>query len=186
MRIPDLLLTPAVIRFASCEPLLEPLTLHNLLLGKSAHINALTGETLSFDGDYDADGPHLDQVISGGETGPHARPTHIDWERQIRDQCTGAGVAYFRKQIGEWKSVCEMSEAEIDACYWPAPERHPEATRKAKVRSIVMHRDGEIFDDPAAAGAFLQGKGAMQMFRVGRRRAGHLLDGREHHEFPRG
>jgi protein gp37 len=183
-RIPYLLATPAARRFASCEPLLGQIALHNLPLGQSGHVNALTGETLSFEGDYDPDGSRLDQIISGGETGPDARPTHIDWERALRDQCAAAGVAYFRKQVGVWKAVCEMSEEEIDACYWPAPERYPEATRKPKVRSITMHRDGEIFDDPAAAGAFLQGKGAMQMFRVGRRRAGHLLDGREHHEFP--
>ncbi|WP_157234958.1 DUF5131 family protein [Methylosinus sp. LW4] len=130
--------------------------------------------------------PGLDQIISGGETGPDARPTHIDWERPLRDQCAAAGVAYFRKQIGEWKAVCEMSEEEIDACYHPAPESAPDATRRAKVRSIVMHRDGTVFDNPIAPGAFEGGKGAMTMFRVGRRRAGHLLDGKEHHEFPRG
>lgn len=188
-RIPDLLATPAVVRFVSVEPMLGPVNLSEIDIdGDSAitPLRAWSKEELSEAwGEPVAVGqPALDMVITGGETGAGARPTHIDWERSIRDQCSAAGVAYFRKQVGEWKAVCEMSEEEIDACYFPAPAKYPEAARRERIRSIVMHSDGTIFNDPSAGGAFAQGKGAMQMFRVGKTRAGHLLDGREHHEFP--
>ena len=41
-------------------------------------------------------------VITGGETGRHARPMHPDWPRHDRDQCRDAGVKFFFKQWGEW------------------------------------------------------------------------------------
>jgi len=44
--------------------------------------------------------PSLDWVIVGGESGPKARPMHIDWVRGVRDQCAVAGVPFFFKQWG--------------------------------------------------------------------------------------
>lgn len=41
----------------------------------------------------------LSWLISGGESGPHARPSHPDWHRAARDQCAAAGVAFFMKQM---------------------------------------------------------------------------------------
>ncbi len=41
-------------------------------------------------------------VICGGESGPNARPTHIEWARSLRDQCAAANVPFFFKQWGEW------------------------------------------------------------------------------------
>jgi protein gp37 len=75
VRIPQLLSTPAAVRFLSCEPLLGPLDL-------LATIN------------------RLDWVIVGGESGPHARVMAPAWARSIRDQCLAAGVAHFFKQWG--------------------------------------------------------------------------------------
>lgn len=46
--------------------------------------------------------PAIDWVITGGESGPRARPAHPDWFRSLRDQCAVAGVAYHHKQNGEW------------------------------------------------------------------------------------
>lgn len=48
-------------------------------------------------------GPHsrlISWVITGGESGSHARPSHPEWFRSLRDQCVAAGVAYFAKQMG--------------------------------------------------------------------------------------
>jgi protein gp37 len=42
----------------------------------------------------------IDWVIVGGESGPRHRPMHLDWARQIRDDCRCWGVAFFLKQIG--------------------------------------------------------------------------------------
>lgn len=41
-------------------------------------------------------------LISGGESGHHARPSHPDWHRMARDYCQKHGIAYFFKQWGEW------------------------------------------------------------------------------------
>src|SRR5207247_3370894 len=73
-RIDALRAVPAAIRFLSIEPLLGPLP--------SLHLAG------------------IDWVIVGGERGPGHRPPQPDWIRDIRDQCVGAGVAFFFKQWG--------------------------------------------------------------------------------------
>jgi protein gp37 len=73
-RVSDLREVPAALRFLSVEPLLGPLP--NL---------DLTG---------------IDWVITGGESGPGARPVSLDWVTTIRDACSDAGVAFFFKQWG--------------------------------------------------------------------------------------
>jgi protein gp37 len=62
------------VKFLSLEPLLGPLEDLNL-----------------------AD---IDWVITGGESGPGARPMKAAWVRSIRDQCEAAGVAFHFKQWG--------------------------------------------------------------------------------------
>jgi protein gp37 len=100
-RIPDLLATPAAVRFLSCEPLLGPVDLsrwlkpcqcggmfsrsHNPRRGCPRH-NALAREH------------QLHWVIAGCESGPGARPCDVAWLRSLRDQCAAAGVAFFAKQ----------------------------------------------------------------------------------------
>lgn len=89
-RIPDLMATPAAIRFLSCEPLLGPLS--------------LTREWGAYqDGN---DSPirkrwlnGIDWIIAGGESGPGHRSMETDWARSLRDQCAEAGVAFFMKQM---------------------------------------------------------------------------------------
>jgi protein gp37 len=85
-RIPDLLHTPAAVRFISAEPLLGDIDLADHL----ALDTPLMG------------GIPLHWVIAGGESGPNARPMHPDWARSLRDQCAVAGVPFFFKQWGEW------------------------------------------------------------------------------------
>ncbi|MDP9351273.1 MAG: phage Gp37/Gp68 family protein [Chloroflexota bacterium] len=98
-RIPDLLETPAAIRFLSCEPLLGPVDLSPWLDTVCGHPcpEYLNGEDCACTvGSL----PRLDWVIVGGESGAKARPMHPDWARALRDQCQEAGVAYFFKQWG--------------------------------------------------------------------------------------
>ena len=90
-RIPDLLESPAAIRWVSAEPLLGPLDLRS----PSAHWQASDSS------------PGLDWIVVGGESGPGARPMHPDWARSIRDQCAAAGVAFHFKQWGEWAPAGE-------------------------------------------------------------------------------
>lgn len=73
-RINHLRRAPVQVRFLSIEPLLEDL------------------------GELFLDGVHW--VIVGGESGPKARPMHVDWARSIRRQCESAGVPFFFKQWG--------------------------------------------------------------------------------------
>lgn len=78
-RIPYLLESKAAVRFLSCEPLLGPL---DLPLDLAPWL------------------PSLDWVIIGGESGPGARPCHVEWIQDIVAQCQSAGVACFVKQTG--------------------------------------------------------------------------------------
>lgn len=65
------------VRFLSCEPLLGPLDLSQVL-----------------------GGGRINWVIVGGESGHRARPMDPGWARDIRDQCRQAGVPFFFKQWG--------------------------------------------------------------------------------------
>lgn len=72
-RVKNLRQVPAQVRFLSVEPMLGPVTLD------------LAG---------------IDWVITGGESGRHARPFDPAWALSVRDQCKAAGVAFFHKQNG--------------------------------------------------------------------------------------
>jgi protein gp37 len=99
-RIPLLLRTPAAVRFVSCEPLLQFVSLSSIYLGYNMCLNALNGTiaVLQSDKNY-RHYPALDWVICGGESGPGARPMKLEWARDLRDQCKQAGVPFFMKQI---------------------------------------------------------------------------------------
>jgi protein gp37 len=100
-RIPLLLKTPAAVRFVSCEPLLGPVNLNEL--PSASGIGRLLDSLSNAGCDPGALIPSkLDWVIVGGESGPHARPMHLDWARSLRDQCQAAKVPFFFKQWGEW------------------------------------------------------------------------------------
>ncbi|WP_294346906.1 phage Gp37/Gp68 family protein [Prosthecochloris sp.] len=103
-RIHSLLRTPAShYRFVSYEPalgLVDFTTFCYMLEQQSYDLNTLTGKVVT-NGGYFAI-PGIDLVIMGGESGPNARPMHLDWARSVRDQCSQAGVPFFFKQWGEW------------------------------------------------------------------------------------
>lgn len=97
-RIPDLLTTPAAVRFISAEPLLGPMDLRMLRYDGLTNIDALTGEhgvNLPLRGRS----PKLDQVIVGGESGPHHRDNNFEANaRSLLAQCRATGTAFFGKQ----------------------------------------------------------------------------------------
>jgi len=107
-RIPDLLATPAAVRWISAEPLLGPVSLESSL-GGTLWIGGQRGCNGTHRGPGGEDLHHhhddrckrgLDWVVAGGESGPGARPMHPAWARSIRDQCVSAGVPFFFKQWG--------------------------------------------------------------------------------------
>ena len=101
---------PAVVRFLSCEPLLERVDLRNVDMkpilkldrDPSPHapmcmLDALTGHMKGPDDMMDF---KIHWVIVGGESGKDARPFHLQWARRIVADCKATGAAVFVKQLG--------------------------------------------------------------------------------------
>lgn len=166
-RIPELLKIPARVRFLSCEPLLGAVDLRLGPYGRETRSIPAFGRTLRqylVAGEWTQEPPRfrpIDWVIAGGESGPGARPSHPDWFRSLRDQCTAAGVAYFFKQWGEW--------GPDDFCYVTESGATPPRQ--------WMYPDGQVLN--------WRGHGSTtQLLRYGKKAAGRLLDGRTWDEFP--
>lgn len=108
-RIPYLLETPAAVRWLSVEPMLEAVDLAKWVFNRQRVIDrAVHGPSLLNEDQADAVVSHpLAWVVTGGESGPNARPMHPDWARSIRDQCQAAGVAFFMKQMAKKAPIPE-------------------------------------------------------------------------------
>lgn len=104
IRIPELLATPAAVRFLSCEPLLGPVEFSNVT--HRADWKGVVGRPA-------LEGIHW--VIVGGESGKGYRAVDPDWVRSLRDQCVAAGVPYFLKQ---WGGPRPGGEALLDGQVW--------------------------------------------------------------------
>ena len=111
--VPKLLRVPAAVRFLSVEPMLGPVDIRGYMwpvcgwwVGRHksyAEAKAAGAECgLKRQSFVFADARHIDWVITGGESGSHARPSHPEWFRSLRDQCAAAGVPFLFKQWGEW------------------------------------------------------------------------------------
>lgn len=96
-RIPILLDTPAAVRFVSAEPLLGPINFRDLPMPKTGPFARGADR---FDPLHPGWSTHIDWIITGGESGPKARPCDVVWIRRIVDQCRDAGVPVFVKQLG--------------------------------------------------------------------------------------
>ncbi|MCW1985554.1 UNVERIFIED_ORG: protein gp37 [Sphingomonas sp. R1F5B] len=179
-RIPDLLATPAAVRFLSCEPLLGPVDLTDLTIrvrpGEEpcglAGLDALTGvhwdaeDTIP--GIYGNPDPCIDWVIVGGESGPGARPMHPDWARALRDQCAAAGVPFHFKQHGTWAEVFDRDRDDPD---WRDCGRWAHEYPKGRWLNL-------------AGGHGFHGERVLYVAPVGKKAAGRLLDGIEHNGMP--
>ena len=170
LRISHLLAVPAPIHFLSCEPSLGDVDLRTIIsrdgiLGPFVPFNALrsrsyvTGRAV----------PRIDWVIAGGESGPGARPSHPDWFRSLRDQCQDHGVAFFFKQWGDW--------VEVDGphCAAVSTERDPS--------DCWIEPDGQVHARAEHKGRFSAYSTSI-VRRVGKKKAGRLLDGRIWDELP--
>ncbi len=179
--IPKLLATPAAVRWISAEPLLRNIDLTHISqseddgddIGGWKHCdaiaswgNALTGEWFSAERrGYTLSGHErsfttakVDWVIVGGESGQNSRPMHPDWVRSLRDQCADAGVPFLFKQWGE---------------YLPAEDGEPPSYFRD-----AFGRVPEIWPKDMP--------GVHTLFRVGKKRAGRMLDGHLHNDYPGG
>jgi len=161
LRAPAILSIDAKVHVLSAEPLLGPLDLTNLDEGGGKSYNALTG-WLTFPRISPRYLPSMVQghtgkfgwVIAGGESGPGARPSHPSWFRSLRDACQTVNVPFFFKQWGEWIGVSDL--------------------RRLPGGGGPGFGDYDHCKQDVAADSV----------RVGKKKAGALLDGREHREFP--
>ncbi len=191
-KIPILLQIPAAVRFVSIEPMLEEIRLkQSWLLG------------YDFSGGLRIEKPRLDQIILGGESGPKARPMHPDWARSIRDQCVAAGVPFFFKQWGEYGVYGPNQH--FDVLHWRTKKikdayklLHPtdcciegwtDGSMPVNPKEVkLVKRDVKIVAVNRKTGEFEEGPGmshrAAEMARVGKKKAGCLLDGREWKQYP--
>lgn len=167
-RIPQLLrcrdLSPVL--FLSCEPLLGPVDLvypESLYPNGperccSGHECGCLGLPIEPPAYLHGSFGGVDWVIAGGESGPEARPTDPEWFRSIRNQCKGVGVPFLFKQWGEWVPSDHESVAKGDSVVMPYFLKDP------KLRE--------------------PGSSTIPVCRVGKSRAGRMLDGVLHDEFP--
>ena len=166
-RIPILLDTPAEVRFISIEPMIGAINLAKLEKDMSDgtrygyKMNGLTGVGYEYipDSSHEWKWAKLDWVIVGGETGANARPMHPDWVRSIQKQCKAANVPFFFKQWGEW-----TSEGAHPAGKWE-----------------MIGRCGKRLDEVKSSADLCW---VAYTAKVGKKRAGHLLDGVEYRQMP--
>ncbi|PNU03119.1 phage Gp37/Gp68 family protein [Novosphingobium guangzhouense] len=180
-RIPDLLSTPAAIRWLSCEPLLGPVDLTRVKrfpagTAEKEFINAVGGRmwtdqtglpnsdpSWAYPGRAFSEGRGLDWIVVGGESGKGARPMHPVWARSLRDQCASADVPFFFKQFGDWmpSELCRLG---------------------CSARDILIYDEtGKVWREAQDDGRWI---GDQAMCRVGKKRAGRHLDGVEHNGMP--
>lgn len=179
-RIPLLLSTPAAVRWVSAEPLLGPVSLKQLGSENPYLIDAIAGvmrstAPISLDPSPPEYLPHLDWVVVGGESGQNARPMHPDWARDLRDQCTAAGVPFLFKQWGEWapRSECYHTLTSGQA----AADIDPGATKWPCVRLTFKGNNGrDLANACDGDDCYMQ--------KVGKKLAGRLLDGVQHDGYP--
>ncbi|WP_454683961.1 DUF5131 family protein [Ancylobacter moscoviensis] len=171
-RVPDLLATPAAIRFVSAEPLLGSLNLRRIRIAPDHHtmLDALDGYAITDSiAGSGAERAKLNLAIVGGESGPAARPMHPDWARSLRDQCAAAGTAFFFKQWGSWEVAVDRESDDPD---W----------RLDYHRKLVDGGDTKWLN--LAGGCGFHGERFHVMRRVGKLNSGRLLDGVEHNAMP--
>jgi protein gp37 len=165
IRIPALCHTPAAVRFLSCEPLLGPVDLH--LTAEAPHVESRDPLVV---GSKVWRRP-IDWVIAGGESGHGARPMHPDWARSLRDQCADAHVPFLFKQWGEWAT---SEDSGIHNVAMSKTRWQYQSTRFAPDGTEYRANEPDLYSYP----------GMESMLRVGKGKAGRLLDGCTHDEFP--
>lgn len=164
-RVPELLATPAAIRFVSAEPLLGPIDFTDIPWPVDRPRFPDTDDISDARNALrQIEGTRLDWIIGGGESGQGARPMHPAWARSIRDQCAAAGVPFFFKQWGEWMPVKVVDTG--DGPFGIGDGADP----------LRAYPNIPVY--PA------RNMNGQDMWRVGKKRTGRLLDGIEHNAMP--
>jgi protein gp37 len=181
--IPDLLATPAAVRFLSAEPLLGPVD----FLSPIRDIFVGAGYGVESRQEFAEAALAKFWVIAGGESGPGARPMHPDWARSMRDRCQAAGVPFFFKQWGEWLIGEPSTKPDDDGNVFGLPisfQDSGEFDVNSDGEDIVFAAAVDEKEGPRPIWREYHGWQGHLIKRVGKKAAGALLDGREHKEWP--
>jgi protein gp37 len=196
IRIPQMFQTnPGYTYMCSYEPALGPVDFTNIDMG--AYLRSLGHKDaglhphdpqVRYDvlrghmkGPDDTGLPHLSGLLVGGETGKHARPPHPEWVRKTRDDCAAAGVPFFFKGWGEYSPYLN------EDWFTYGDESKPPHTWVNPMNgdygaAWLYDEDGWIHNH---TGDMPQDVDTVAILsRVGKPRAGRLLDGRTHDELP--
>jgi protein gp37 len=180
-RIPELLATPAAVRFVSAEPLIGPIYFDPLWLRASPSAMAASGRLPANAPAWTRIGSTaLDWIIVGGESGRGARPMHPGWARMIRDQCATAGVPFFFKQWGEWEPL--PADATVEPQQDAARKHAIAAWNRSEQRYRIIL--GSCVDHMQYGCAEGNEERSTYVRRVGKAAAGRLLDGVMHDAMP--
>lgn len=119
-------------------------------------------------------------MVCGGESGPQARPMHPSWAGWTRNWCKINKIPFFFKQWGEWMPVADLySDDGSDKAFeymdhWVA---QVEPNGYIPVMS-KFNEEGWCKYQPCPGSWF--------MAKVGKKRAGRLLDGEVWDQYPGG
>lgn len=103
----------------------------------------------------------LHWVVVGGESGrkdQQVRPMHPDWPISLRDQCVQAHIPYFFKQWGEYLPLIEIQQR---------------ANKNLDFFSLTHDPKILSFENQS-----------MEFWRVGKKAAGRILEGRQWNDYP--
>lgn len=162
-KIPVFLQIPAFRHFLSMEPLLGEINIRSYLPNWSV---------------YDPSLNSIDWVIVGGESGTNARAMNPNHARSLRDQCQKYNTPFFFKQWGEWgyseSNYGDQFKAEtIQSLGFKIEDdklHTKDADRPYKENIFFYKEDLEILPEVFE--------------RIGKKKSGRLLDGREWNEMP--
>jgi protein gp37 len=144
----------------------------------NAKIKFLSCEPLLDDlGKLDLKG--IDWVIVGGESGINARPCHYDWVQNIQKQCEKQHVSFFFKQWGEWQDGSNGYNTKNNIVMLNNGDclKYPEYCERGILKYL---KENNHFADSR----YWWSLNPRAMAKVGKKKAGSLLDGKEYKQFP--
>lgn len=131
-RVPELVATPAALRFVAAEPLLGPVSLSRWL-APAHELPARMGA------------PHgIRWVTVAGESGPAARPMHPGHARHLRDECLQVGTAFTFKAWGQWSPAAfEVPGHQVVDCRFHGPA----LVQPHRAELVGRMLDGHLWDE---------------------------------------
>lgn len=178
VRAPDLLKIPANL-FVSAEPLLGDIDMSECL-PMSEECATLWRDAGEFANLREREGRKITAVIAGGETGPGSRPLHPNDVRSLRDQCIEAGISFYFKQWGEWIPFVDgASNSEI----YEFSSMKPGSKTGVLLRNHLVEASYSSGEKQVVECRY-DYHSNLYYLRIGKKRSGRLLDGREWNELP--